>query len=99
MNFINIYALKFCFFQCVLAGEACNETQLKLSEIDRYTGMYKKRFDPRVKIQSSGELCESPVRAIRMLNSTSTHNLTIPTRTGDYRAEVEWRLSLRPQFN
>ena len=61
--------------------------------------MYKKRFDPHEKIHSSGEVCESPVRAIRMLNSTSLGQLNIPARSGDFRNEVEWRLQLRPQFN
>ena len=82
-----------------MAGNACNDTQKKLATVDTYTGMYKKRFDPNVKLQGSGELCMSPVRAIRMLNSTSVEKLTIPSRTSDYRNEVEWRLSLRPQFN
>ena len=82
-----------------MAGERCNETQRRLCEVNNFTGMYKKRFDERARHLPTGEVCENPIRAIRLLNSTSLDKLTIPARAGDFRTEVEWRLQLRPQLN
>lgn len=85
-----------------LAGESCTTAQRRLCEVDTFTGMYKKRFlDPNgsLSIAGSGDFCDRPIRATRLLNSTEVSKLTIPRRAGDYRNEVEWRLLLRPQFN
>jgi hypothetical protein len=47
----------------------------------------------------SGDYIEDPLKAIRLLKSTSAAQLTIPRRAQDFGAEVTWRLSLRDASN
>lgn len=95
-----IIAYSFSKSRPVYAGELCNPTQEKLANLQSFTGQYKVRFNPdQGSSLNNGDYCSRPIDAIRMLNSTSHKDLTIPTRAGDFKTEVEWRLSLRPQFN
>mmetsp|Transcript_10463 Transcript_10463/g.10531 ORF Transcript_10463/g.10531 Transcript_10463/m.10531 type:complete len:159 (-) Transcript_10463:277-753(-) len=83
-----------------LAGESCTQSQKRLCDVESFTGMYKKRFENDTVSQAiSGDFCDRPIRATRLLNSTPVNRLTITKRAGDFRTEVEWRLQLRPQFN
>mmetsp|Transcript_16919 Transcript_16919/g.25515 ORF Transcript_16919/g.25515 Transcript_16919/m.25515 type:complete len:159 (+) Transcript_16919:93-569(+) len=83
-----------------IAGDICNHTQRKLAQKEMFTGIQKMKYDSRANLENgSGEVCTAPSRAIRLLNSRTYKELNIPTRTGDFRNEVEWRLQLRPQFN
>eukprot|EP01041_Mallomonas_annulata_P010652 gene10652-22235_t len=82
-----------------IAGEACTVAQQRLCQVESFTGMYKKRFEVNPSCPVSGDYCDRPIRATRLLNSTPVNLLTIPSRAGDFRTEVEWRLQLRPQFN
>eukprot|EP00602_Paraphysomonas_sp_CaronLab_P002409 CAMPEP_0185034896 /NCGR_PEP_ID=MMETSP1103-20130426/25281_1 /TAXON_ID=36769 /ORGANISM="Paraphysomonas bandaiensis, Strain Caron Lab Isolate" /LENGTH=142 /DNA_ID=CAMNT_0027571737 /DNA_START=163 /DNA_END=591 /DNA_ORIENTATION=+ len=82
------------------AGDISNDAQRRLARKDMYTGIQKMRFDSKANLKNgSGDICASPTRAARLLNSRPCKQLGIPARTGDFRNEVEWRLQLRPQFN
>ena len=81
-----------------IAGEGLTPVQSRLSQLDSFTGMYKRRFDQGEDADIypvTGDLCQNPKRAIRLLKDRSRHQLTIPKRACDFRSEVEWRLTLR----
>ena len=80
-----------------IAGEACNERQGRLCEVESFTGLYKRRFDPSKAAMRavSGDYCADPLGAERMLQSKTCAELTIPGRAADFRTEVEWRMRLR----
>ena len=79
-----------------IAGEGLTPVQERLSQLDSFTGMYKRRFDQGDDAYPvTGDLCQNPKRAIRLLKDRSRHQLTIPKRACDFRSEVEWRLTLR----
>ena len=88
------------------AGADMTPTLEKLSEESSYTGYYRRRLEQRdrrgrldVSGSGSGELCSSPERARSILKSTPVWDLNLPSRSGDFRTEVEWRLQLRPNLN
>jgi hypothetical protein len=76
----------------VVAGSGMSETVKKLADETFFTGVHKQRLTER----DSGE-------NKRMSGTTkllkSTPQLNMPRRSGDFRAELEWRLQLRPNLN
>ena len=80
-----------------VAGEACNEVQKRLSDTSTFTGIYKQRFEEAQSWRYSNfDYVEDPVAARKLLLNSSYKDLTIPGRAGDFKNEIEWRLSLRP---
>ena len=80
-----------------ISGEACNDAQGRLCEVESFTGLYRRRFDPSKAAMRavSGDYCADPLGAERMLQSKTCAELTIPGRAADFRTEVEWRMRLR----
>jgi len=82
-----------------IAGECCSDAQLRLSHVNSYTGIQRKRPDDADADAIAGDFCYKPKRATRILTSAPVDEVANVNRTGDFRTEVEWRLQLRPQFN
>jgi len=76
------------------AGEAANECQKRISELENFTGIYKHRFtDHGVSLGMNYDL---PEESLKLLRTTFRHESSIPARSNDFASEVNWRLSLRP---
>jgi hypothetical protein len=76
------------------AGEAANNCQKKLSEVENFTGIYKHRFlDHGVSLGMNYDL---PEESLKLLRTTFRSDVNIPARSLDFASEVNWRLSLRP---
>mmetsp|Transcript_59916 Transcript_59916/g.118828 ORF Transcript_59916/g.118828 Transcript_59916/m.118828 type:complete len:197 (+) Transcript_59916:67-657(+) len=85
--------------QPTIAGEWCTPAQRRLSDSSSFTGVHRRKLQAGCEAMmhtASGEYCERPIRAQRMLQSRSYCDLTQPTRAADFRSETEWRLGLRP---
>lgn len=95
-----------CQSNPVLAGSDMTITAQKLTDESLFTGVCRQMLLDRdgnakhdIGSQGTGELCASPKRARRLLKSTPVSQLNSLSRSGDYRAEVEWRLQLRPNID
>ena len=79
----------------VLAGESCNEAQLRLTKSTAVTGVHKFRLQPnQLNRQGQGDI--APRRTARkMLAETNGSNLNIAGRSSDFRNEINWRVGLR----
>lgn len=83
-----------------IAGEDSAEVHKRLSDVSSYTGLYRHRFTSKDgPLAITGDYLDQPLKAIRLLKNTSSSMLTIPGRAADFCTEVNWRMSLRPQFN
>lgn len=82
-----------------IAGEQCSPTQARLCNPTTFTGMYKRRFEGRHSFTCvSGDYIDEPREAMRMLQGTTYHDLTIPKRAADFKTEVQWRMILRNEL-
>ncbi len=79
----------------VLAGEACNERQLQLSNEVAWTGRCHPAARSNYGLPIRGEICQDPVMARVMMSRRQKSQMTIPARPMDFRNETEWRLKLR----
>lgn len=72
----------------------------RLADPRSFTGVYRRRHESggfgRMHAEG-GDFCSGgTIRAEKLLRNRSYGELTIPKRAMDFRAETEWRLSLRP---
>lgn len=81
-----------------VAGEAMNKSQEKLSALENFTEITKRRYE-HTDTNVTGDFCDDPRRARKLLMNRSYSALTIPKRAADFKNEVEWRLSLRPNLS
>ena len=80
-----------------IAGETMNSSQARLSQVDHFTVIRKQRFD-HTESNITGDFCDDPSKARKLLMNLSYRDLTIPKRSQDFRTGVEWRLTLRPNI-
>mmetsp|Transcript_5739 Transcript_5739/g.15277 ORF Transcript_5739/g.15277 Transcript_5739/m.15277 type:complete len:137 (-) Transcript_5739:78-488(-) len=85
------------------AGEKCTPSQTRLANVSSFTGVYRRRFEPdsRMMKSASGDICKCPAKAQRLLSGHSASDLQSllrPGRAADFRAEIEWRMQLRPSL-
>ena len=71
-----------------------NRTQERLSTKSNFTTSFIRKFDPEA-ISIAGDYSDKPLKATKLLQSTSSNALTIPQRANDFKSEVTFRLSLR----
>ena len=80
-----------------IAGEGSNARQERLSDVNLFTGIYKQRFqENNFFMFKEFDYVSDPIAARKILLNTSYATLNSLGRAGDFKNEVEWRLSLRP---
>mmetsp|Transcript_15225 Transcript_15225/g.19749 ORF Transcript_15225/g.19749 Transcript_15225/m.19749 type:complete len:249 (-) Transcript_15225:161-907(-) len=80
----------------LLAGEKCNATQARLAETNAYSGVQKYGKIRTDLFNGQGDMSRCPNGQIKsMLAQTNGCDLNIPSRSADFRYEVDWRMGLR----
>lgn len=80
----------------LLAGEKCNAAQARLAETDAFIGVQKYGKTQTKLFNGQGDMSKYPNGQIKsMLAETNGCDLNIPSRSADFRYEVDWRMGLR----